>query len=92
MIRFSIAHFPIHRRFIKHQQTVEIINTGIGIVSRFTHLLRSATVKKFMAGYELFANPQRDITPEVVASLVKRTNVITHTINRYDGGSKKHES
>ena len=27
-------------------------------------LLRSATVKKFMVGYEMLANPQRDITPE----------------------------
>jgi UDPglucose--hexose-1-phosphate uridylyltransferase len=30
-------------------------------------LLRSATVKKFMAGYELLANLQREITPEFVA-------------------------
>lgn len=38
-------------------------------------LLRSATVKKFMVGYELLANAQRDITPEASAdrlrSLVK---------------------
>ena len=27
-------------------------------------LLRSATVRKFMVGYELLANPQRDVTPE----------------------------
>lgn len=27
-------------------------------------LLRSATIKKFMVGYEMLANPQRDITPE----------------------------
>ncbi len=27
-------------------------------------LLRSATVRKFMVGYEMLANPQRDITPE----------------------------
>jgi UDPglucose--hexose-1-phosphate uridylyltransferase len=27
-------------------------------------LLRSATVKKFMVGYEMLANPQRDVTPE----------------------------
>ena len=27
-------------------------------------LLRSAAVKKFMVGYEMFASPQRDITPE----------------------------
>lgn len=30
-------------------------------------LLRSATVKKFMVGYEMLANPQRDITPEMAA-------------------------
>ena len=29
-------------------------------------LLRSATVQKFMVGYELLAQPQRDITPEMV--------------------------
>ena len=31
-------------------------------------LLRSATVKKFMVGYEMLAMPQRDITPESAAS------------------------
>lgn len=30
----------------------------------FPPLLRSATVKKFMVGYEMLAMPQRDITPE----------------------------
>jgi UDPglucose--hexose-1-phosphate uridylyltransferase len=30
-------------------------------------LLRSATVKKFMVGYEMLANPQRDLTPEAAA-------------------------
>lgn len=34
-------------------------------------LLRSATVKKFMVGYEMLANPQRDITPEVVAATLE---------------------
>ncbi|MEM0941693.1 MAG: UDP-glucose--hexose-1-phosphate uridylyltransferase [Bacteroidota bacterium] len=36
-------------------------------ISFYPPLLRSATVKKFMVGYELFANPQRDITPEQAA-------------------------
>ncbi len=31
-------------------------------------LLRSATVRKFMVGYELLANPQRDITAEAAAA------------------------
>lgn len=30
-------------------------------------LLRSATVKKFKAGYEMLSNPQRDFTPEFAA-------------------------
>jgi UDPglucose--hexose-1-phosphate uridylyltransferase len=34
-------------------------------------LLRSATVKKFMVGYELMANPQRDITPESAAERLR---------------------
>lgn len=31
-------------------------------------LLRSATIRKFMVGYELLAQPQRDITPEEAAA------------------------
>ena len=34
-------------------------------------LLRSATVKKFMVGYEMLGNPQRDITPEQAAQRLK---------------------
>jgi UDPglucose--hexose-1-phosphate uridylyltransferase len=34
-------------------------------------LLRSATVKKFMVGYEMLGNPQRDITPESSAARLR---------------------
>jgi len=34
-------------------------------------LLRSATVRKFMVGYELLATPQRDITPEAAAARLR---------------------
>ena len=34
-------------------------------------LLRSATVKKFMVGYEMLAEAQRDITPELAASRLR---------------------
>lgn len=34
-------------------------------------LLRSATVKKFMVGYELLAQAQRDLTPEKAAGLLR---------------------
>ena len=33
----------------------------------FPPLLRSATVQKFMVGYEMLGSPQRDITPESAA-------------------------
>jgi UDPglucose--hexose-1-phosphate uridylyltransferase len=34
-------------------------------------LLRSATVRKFMVGYEMLGNPQRDITPEAAAGRLR---------------------
>ena len=34
-------------------------------------LLRSATVRKFMVGYELLAEPQRDLTPEAAAERLR---------------------
>jgi UDPglucose--hexose-1-phosphate uridylyltransferase len=34
-------------------------------------LLRSATVKKFMVGYEMLAEPQRDLTPEQAAARLR---------------------
>jgi UDPglucose--hexose-1-phosphate uridylyltransferase len=37
----------------------------------FPPLLRSATIKKFMVGYELLASPQRDLTPEVAAERLR---------------------
>ncbi len=37
----------------------------------FPPLLRSATVRKFMVGYEMLAGPQRDISPESAAQLLR---------------------
>ncbi len=39
-------------------------------------LLRSATVRKFMVGYEMLASPQRDITPEAAAANLRNLNGI----------------
>lgn len=36
-------------------------------------LLRSATVRKFMVGFELLAEPQRDLTPEQAAERLRNT-------------------
>lgn len=40
-------------------------------LSFYPPLLRSATVKKFMVGYEMFGSPQRDITAEGAAIRIK---------------------
>jgi UDPglucose--hexose-1-phosphate uridylyltransferase len=39
-------------------------------------LLRSSVVKKFMVGYEMLANPQRDVTPEWSAERLRSLNEI----------------
>ena len=47
----------------------------------FPPLLRSATVRKFMVGFEMLAMPQRDITPEAAAQRLREvpdTHYKTH--------------
>ena len=39
--------------------------------SFFPPLLRSATVRKFMVGYEMMAEAQRDLTPEQAAKMLR---------------------
>jgi len=46
-------------------------------MSFYPPLLRSATVKKFMVGYEMFGTPQRDITAEKAAKLLR---ILTQTV------------
>jgi UDPglucose--hexose-1-phosphate uridylyltransferase len=46
----------------------------------FPPLLRSATVQKFMVGYELLAGPQRDITAEGAAARLRNLSE-THYLN-----------
>jgi UDPglucose--hexose-1-phosphate uridylyltransferase len=42
--------------------------------------LRSATVKKFLAGFEMFGNPQRDITPESAAQRLSALSEIHYKL------------
>jgi UDPglucose--hexose-1-phosphate uridylyltransferase len=39
-------------------------------------LLRSATVRKFMVGYEMMAEPQRDMTPEQAAAMLRAVSPV----------------
>jgi UDPglucose--hexose-1-phosphate uridylyltransferase len=44
-------------------------------------LLRSASVKKFMVGYEMLANPQRDILPESAAEKLRSLSEVHYKLN-----------
>jgi UDPglucose--hexose-1-phosphate uridylyltransferase len=45
-------------------------------------LLRSASVRKFMVGYEMLAEPQRDLTPERAAEMLRAVDATTHYRSR----------
>jgi UDPglucose--hexose-1-phosphate uridylyltransferase len=47
----------------------------------FPPLLRSATIQKFMVGYELLGSPQRDVTPESAANRLMEAGE-THYLDR----------
>jgi UDPglucose--hexose-1-phosphate uridylyltransferase len=61
--------------------------SGVGDTSFHLHahfyppLLRSATVRKFMVGFEMLGNPQRDITPESAAERLRSISE-THYLSR----------
>jgi UDPglucose--hexose-1-phosphate uridylyltransferase len=42
-------------------------------------LLRSASVRKFLVGYELLAEAQRDLTPEAAAERLRGLSEIHYT-------------
>jgi UDPglucose--hexose-1-phosphate uridylyltransferase len=51
-------------------------------MSFYPPLLRSAEVKKFMVGYEMFANPQRDITAEQAAQRLRDCATTHYSSNK----------
>jgi UDPglucose--hexose-1-phosphate uridylyltransferase len=62
--------FPYSMGF--HQQPTDGSHSEWHLHAHFyPPLLRSATVRKFMVGYEMLAGPQRDITPETAAAQLR---------------------
>lgn len=47
-------------------------------------LLRDATVRKFMVGYEMLAEPQRDITPEIAAARLREMSEVLYRQSTVD--------
>ncbi|EAS29444.3 galactose-1-phosphate uridylyltransferase [Coccidioides immitis RS] len=67
------THFPysmgIHQApLVGTEEEIEASHLHIHF---YPPLLRSATVRKFLVGYELMAEPQRDITPEQAAAKLR---------------------
>jgi UDPglucose--hexose-1-phosphate uridylyltransferase len=44
-------------------------------------LLRSATIRKFLVGFEILGSPQRDITPESAAARLRELSEV-HYLDR----------
>ncbi len=63
--------FPYSMGF--HQRPTDgFVHDGWHLHAHFyPPLLRSATVRKFMVGYEMLAQPQRDLTPEQAAARLR---------------------
>ncbi len=60
------APFPYSMGF--HQQPLHDASADVHLHAHFfPPLLRSATVRKFMVGFELLGSPQRDVTAEEIA-------------------------
>ncbi len=53
-------------------------------MSFYPPLLRSSTIKKFMVGYEMFADPQRDITAELAAITLKSLPEIHYCLDNQE--------
>jgi UDPglucose--hexose-1-phosphate uridylyltransferase len=47
-------------------------------------LLRSATIRKFMVGFELLGSPQRDVTPERAAARLQAASEVHYTVRGHD--------
>lgn len=69
---FNVS-FPYSLGF--HQSPFNLVdNRDIHFHGHFyPPLLRSATVRKFLVGFELLGSPQRDITPELAAERLRET-------------------
>lgn len=54
-----------------HQSPFEKVETSWFHMHFYPPLLRSATVKKFLVGFEMLGEPQRDLTPEQAAKRLR---------------------
>jgi len=73
------CNFPYSMGFSIEPHVEDAANLGWQFHAHyFPPLLRSASVKKHMVGYELLAQAQRDITSEKAAENLKKQNNLKH--------------
>ena len=80
--------FPYSMGF--HQQPIRggVEATGHVHAHFYPPLLRSATVRKFMVGFELLGSAQRDFTPEDAASRLQAVSADHYTRRAAAGASR----
>jgi UDPglucose--hexose-1-phosphate uridylyltransferase len=73
------APFPYSMGF--HQQPMQGAADGVAHLHAhfYPPLLRSASVRKFMVGFELLGSPQRDFTPEDAAARLRTVSPVHYT-------------
>ena len=73
------APFPYSMGF--HQQPMQGAADGVAHLHAhfYPPLLRSASVRKFMVGFELLGSPQRDFTPEDAAARLRAVSPVHYT-------------
>lgn len=73
------------------QGSVEEIEASHLHLHFYPPLLRSATVRKFLVGYEMMAEPQRDITPEQAAKRLRECGGELYRRKMDEGEVRKEE-
>ncbi|KAK9452541.1 galactose-1-phosphate uridyl transferase [Dipodascopsis uninucleata] len=58
------------------------LNTAHLHLHFYPPLLRGATVKKFLVGYEMLGEPQRDLTPEQAADRLRALSLVSYTLKQ----------
>ena len=74
--------------FAPYYKTEEDVEHWQVHASFYPPLLRSATIKKFMVGYEMLAEPQRDLTPEQAAQALRSQSTTHYSVS----SEKKNDS
>jgi UDPglucose--hexose-1-phosphate uridylyltransferase len=82
------APFPYSMGF--HQQPMQGAADGIAHLHAhfYPPLLRSASVRKFMVGFELLGSPQRDFTPEDAAARLRAVSPVHYAESAGAGASR----